>query len=177
MNIANYIKNIHLLRFSLRIIVIYHVLFDRNFILITRIKECVVKGVRGRKVRVFQRTDYSNYSDSLSCIAGADICRSHNDNDISIIMERIICAAIVVDTPLGQFELTGLRHNDVIASMIDILSKHNINPLGLPQLQGFKTSENRFVDRTEALKIAKLANQLLHPVTEVRNILYSEDIY
>ena len=61
--------------------------------------------------------------------------------------------------------------------MIDILSKHNINPLGLPQLQGFKTSENRFVDRTEALVIAKLANQLLHPVTEVRSVLYSEDIY
>ena len=87
-------------------IVIYHVLFDRNFILITRIKECVVKGVRGRKVRVFQRTDYSNYSDSLSCVAASEICLSNDNNNVSSISEKIICAAIVVGTPLGQFELT-----------------------------------------------------------------------
>ena len=59
----------------------------------------------------------------------------------------------------------GRRHNDIMA-------RFGKKVLDVNQ-QGFYTSYGRFVDRKEALKIAKDAGQI-----ELENgILYSEDLY
>jgi len=45
--------------------------------------------------------------------------------------------------------------------------------------QGFVTSTNRYVNRAEAFKIAKLNNQIYHSLheNETEGILISEDLY
>lgn len=44
-------------------------------------------------------------------------------------------------------------------------------------VQGFLTSDNRFVSRTEANKIAFEAMQIPQSVFEAKTELYSEDLY
>ena len=54
---------------------ILHIIFDRNFILITGIKEFKKDGQPYRKIKVVRRTDYGGESDYLSCLGGAEICK------------------------------------------------------------------------------------------------------
>lgn len=67
----------------------------------------------------------------------------------------------------------GYRHHDIFQRFPDELSLS-------PKAQGFYTSKGRFVDRREAFKIAREANQL--PKDRIidfpeLNILCSEDLY
>jgi hypothetical protein len=89
--------------------------------------------------------------------------------------EKIICAGILVNGKVYN----GHRHNHCLEAMNSELSwtmnRQQISQL--EKIQGFITSEGRFVDRQEALKIAREANQILNE-SEVRgDLLYSEDLY
>jgi hypothetical protein len=74
----NYKRQVH--PFIQRIIAIRHLLTNRNFILLTEIKEFVQEGKPGRIVRVIPRTDYDIESDYLSCCAGAEIIMKSHHN-------------------------------------------------------------------------------------------------
>lgn len=86
-------------------------------------------------------------------------------------MKKIICAAIM--TPTG-FIIRGHRHSDCIrvASGIRALTRYEIQHAE----QGFISSDNLFVGRETARKIAKRAGQLLDRAYDGKE-LYSEDIY
>jgi hypothetical protein len=88
-------------------------------------------------------------------------------------MLRILCAAIhnPDDVDMGGKPLIycGHRHHNVLWQSKDVSRN--------PYHQGFLTSEGKFVNREEALKIALEANQVLD-VDDIRgNELYSEDLY
>ena len=92
-------------------------------------------------------------------------------------MEKIICAAIkVIDTGKIYY---GHRHDKCISSFNDemswTLSRQEI--CKIKYIQGFITTNNRFVEREEALVIALENNQVLDK-NEIRgNKLYSENLY
>lgn len=91
--------------------------------------------------------------------------------------ERIICAAIkVVDTGKVYY---GHRHSHCISAMNGELSwELNRKQIGtLTTVQGFITSEKRFVDRVEAFVIAQENNQIINPNETRGTDLYSEDLY
>ena len=108
--------------------------------------------------------------------------------------EKIICAAIHFDdgkeyfhqpknTPTG-ITICGMRHHNCFATIALIVEayggtiekgKKRAFP-GFKETQGFLTSENRFVDRKEALSIALLENQVLDK-TKLGDMLHSEDLY
>ena len=76
--------------------------------------------------------------------------------------------------------LCGWRHGDVIAQMIELKGLRTVtngeNSVGDHE-QGFLTSQNRFVDRKEAYKIAITASQIMVEPPIKENDLYSEDLY
>jgi len=86
--------------------------------------------------------------------------------------EYILCAAICnpEEKDLAGFPLIlcGHRHNNILWQAKGISQRRNH--------QGFLTSTGRFVDRVEALKIAKQANQLIRK-TGSQDELYSDDLY
>lgn len=90
-------------------------------------------------------------------------------------MEKIICSAILM--PDGYI-IRGHRHHNCIKTAQDI-PRYKIFPDRNEDkgrcIQGFITSENRFVDRKEAKKIATNAGQLI--ATTNSDLLFSEDIY
>lgn len=112
-------------------------------------------------------------------------------------MERILCAAIwykelksKMDNPIQLPEnitegvvICGYRHPMCISILNVTTGLRSVesgeNSVG-KYIQGFLTSENRFVDRNEAFKIAKEASQILK-TSVVHNFssadLYSEDLY
>ena len=88
---------------------------------------------------------------------------------------KIICAAVKVNDLIFR----GQRHCHAIAAMHDKLS-YTMNRQEIAKLNvenGFMTSEDKFVDRGEAMKIAAASGQVFqskdHPASE----LYSEDLY
>lgn len=91
--------------------------------------------------------------------------------------ERIICAAIkIVETGKVFY---GHRHDQCLNSLNGELSwamnRQEISKL--EKVQGFVTTEGRFVDRKEGLKIA-LENDQVIDKTQIRgDNLYSEDLY
>lgn len=113
--------------------------------------------------------------------------------------EFILCAAIHcnddqkhTDQPKGiitGFVVTGRRHSDcyqVIKSILYTVDKsHLVEEIQLfaPRgNQGFITSTNRYVNRAEAFKIAKVNNQIYHNIYDndkdyENHILISEDLY
>ncbi len=72
----------------------------------------------------------------------------------------------------------GHRHADIIKTVFNLLGKRTVkngeNSVG-ETIKGFVTNKSRFVDRVEAMQIAKNANQLISETS--LNELYSEDIY
>ena len=64
------------------------------------------------------------------------------------------------------------RHIDVIVYLVEVLKF----PKPISRGQGFITNSGRFVNRLEALIIAKVANQIL-PGRGLRPQLYSEDLW
>lgn len=91
-------------------------------------------------------------------------------------MERIAAAAC---RHKGQvFHLPPpARHWNVIAHIVSEcqVQEHEF-PICPPPDQGFVTDTGRFVDRTEAWKIARDADQLL-PTAYVTTHLFSEDVW
>lgn len=103
-------------------------------------------------------------------------------------MERIYCAAIwYKDMPTPKYKpvnidtglvVEGHRHADIIRTMVNLIGKRTCqfgeNCAG-ESVQGFVTNKNRFVDRSEAMQIARAANQIISDTTFKE--LYSEDLY
>ena len=91
--------------------------------------------------------------------------------------ERIICAAIkIVETGKVFY---GHRHDQCLNYLNGELSwTMNRQEIGkVEKVQGFVTTEGRFVDRKEGLKIA-LENDQVIDKTQIRgDNLYSEDLY
>lgn len=95
--------------------------------------------------------------------------------------EYILCAAIKRLKPVPviayNYKTSTKEQDDIYSIEIgrrhnDIMARFGKKVLDVKQ-QGFYTSYGRFVDRKEALKIAKDAGQI-----ELENgILYSEDLY
>jgi hypothetical protein len=109
--------------------------------------------------------------------------------------EKIICAAVWYknfklkeEIPHNSFApknidtgivICGHRHHNCFYTMIVItgLTDMEIENQSGEIIQGFLTSKNRFVDRTEALEIALRENQVID-LNEVRgDRLFSEDLY
>lgn len=107
-------------------------------------------------------------------------------------IERILCAAIYVDTGKAEparrsyaYPATGLvfsawRHGDCFTTMLAwaaLLSDEEAARIGREQLhgrnQGFLTSTGRYVDRVEGARIAVAAGQCDPSLT----YLTSEDVY
>lgn len=88
--------------------------------------------------------------------------------------EKVVAAAIKFysnDSPNFPTIMTARRH-------VDIQERLNYtNIYTYDEVEGFWTSHNRFVDRYEAKEIAVAANQLIVPIEETYNALYSEDVW
>ena len=99
-------------------------------------------------------------------------------------MEKILCAAILyksIQSKYGENNdiiISGYRHADIILSVLKLTGLRTVtsgeNSTG-SFVQGFLTSDGRFVNRKEAMLIAKENNQLIRD--DVFDELYSEDIY
>ena len=106
-----------------------------------------------------------------------DIVFNDEWNDMDI---RVLCAAVYVDDNKEYpnqpgniktgYVVCGYRHHNClfICNSIDKQNKKN------KIIQGFLTSDNRFVDRKEALEIAKLSKQV---DGTIMSVLLSEDLY
>lgn len=104
------------------------------------------------------------------------------------IPERIVCSAcrVFVDKRDGTnedgseiiHEVYGLRHYDpFMRKQIKELEKQ-YNYALLDWEQGFLTNKRRFVDRREAMEIAKVQNQVIRlSGSSNPDILFSEDLY
>ncbi len=103
-------------------------------------------------------------------------------------MEKIICAAIwYQERPTQHYLPTnidkgvvvcGLRHPHCIHTMKALSGLRTVtfasDGVG-EHTQGFITSKNRFIDRKEALSIARAASQIIHD--NYISQLHSEDLY
>jgi len=99
--------------------------------------------------------------------------------------EYILCAAIwYKDCPLGLYGpknidrgivLCGHRHPGIIHQHVTLLGKSAFQ-MGDNE-QGFLTSTNRFVDRTEAYQIAVSKGQVVKDSSSGKKELFSEDLY
>lgn len=99
--------------------------------------------------------------------------------------ERILCAAIwykgMPDSiiQVGGVDrgvvLCGYRHGYIIHQFVALTGKRSVTSEAGEYVQGFLTTTNRFVDRKEAMIIAKKTGQ----VTSLQSFkeLYSEDLY
>lgn len=112
-------------------------------------------------------------------------------------MEKILCAAIHFDDGNkyehqpknieSGFVVSGRRHSNCYATLSAIGKVLKLEERALYAFervgrdeQGFITNLNRYVNRKEAMKIAKAANQLINPTLHDDNedaILVSEDLY
>ena len=97
-------------------------------------------------------------------------------------MSKIICASIHFDDDniyphqpkniVSGFVLSGHRHCNCIANLVVFNKRMSDYKI---KTQGFLTSDNRFVDRKEAMIIAKRENQLINKTNS--DTLFSEDLY
>jgi hypothetical protein len=103
----------------------------------------------------------------------------------SLLKEKILCAAIWFDDGKkynhqpknieSGLVLCGHRHGCIFQQIGGLVAERQ--QLGIYEKeQGYLTNTNRFVDRVEALEIAKRENQLLDPKATLTQ-LYSEDLY
>jgi len=106
-------------------------------------------------------------------------------------MEKILCAANYYQDGMihehqpknisNGFVVCGRRHHNCIGTFAQIVGFPYTDE-GLKirntEVQGFLTTDNLFVDRKEALKIATNAKQINHNVELDGNVgLISEDLY
>ena len=97
-----------------------------------------------------------------------------------IIIEKVLCAAIWVDDGKTNylyqpkniksgFVISGWRHG----SILEFMKAKKVSNKG--SMQGFITSDNRFLDRVEARELVIKTGQLED--TAWNDELYSEDLY
>ncbi len=103
-----------------------------------------------------------------------------------MVIEKIACSALYYNDYIQREHMArniktgmvicGLRHCNCFATMSIIFPnrEHIVNP-DERIIQGFITTDNRFVDRSEGYKIALLANQI--DKDDCNEILMSEDLY
>lgn len=99
--------------------------------------------------------------------------------------ERILCAAIWFNDgkrydnqPLNIDEgyvICGRRHHNCIYTNYCITGNRNADYAEI--VQGFITTDDKFVDRADALLIARSAGQILDEAEVRGKHLYSEDLY
>lgn len=94
--------------------------------------------------------------------------------------EKVVAAAIkfyIIDDSNERDQyatiMTAERHADVYDKMWAMQIRYDKQTA----VQGFWTSNNRFVDRYEAKQIAVAADQLIVPESETCAELYSEDVW
>jgi hypothetical protein len=92
--------------------------------------------------------------------------------------EYILCAALHYKGMI----IAGHRHSDcykVIENLYKIFTADAIPLTGLPdrESQGFLTSHNRYVNRVEAWKIAKVNDQIVYDKDSSDEYLISENLY
>ena len=70
------------------------------------------------------------------------------------------------------YVMIGTRHAELFERLIGVpdVIKTSI-------VEGFVTDTDRFVDRIEAKRIAVAANQLIVPIEDTYDALYSEDVW
>lgn len=98
----------------------------------------------------------------------------------------IICAALWIDDGIARsdaepkniasgFVVAGRRHHNCFFTAANLYGKP-VREMCFPAnpVQGFLTSDDRFVDRIEAARIAEDCGQI---VVDSTNCLFSEDIY
>jgi len=73
------------------------------------------------------------------------------------------------------YVVCGRRHHNCF-QINSMITKMNLDGV-VPNEQGFITSHDRFVDRKEAMVIAKQANQIINLDNIRGDNLYSEDLY
>lgn len=92
-------------------------------------------------------------------------------------MENIRCAAIMYNDII----ICGYRHGNCYETLKKLLPHLSEDELPTREQQGFLTSENRYVDRKEAWKIAKANDQIIYGQDASENgedsILISENLY
>lgn len=104
--------------------------------------------------------------------------------------EYIVCAANHYDDGIEHvhqpfniktgFVICGQRHHNcvyIFSLIVKDFPREKTVQLMRAENDGFLTSKNRFVDRHEALIIAKAANQLNNEYLNERIGLHSENIY
>lgn len=99
--------------------------------------------------------------------------------------ERILCAAIwfrdtkkYIHQPANiqsGYVICGLRHHNCFYTN-SLIYGEEYHKNKVEEMQGFLTSNNRFVSRQEAASIAREANQIKGEFKNME-ILYSEDLY
>ena len=89
-------------------------------------------------------------------------------------LETIECVAIKAPDGVVASQGKPARHHDVIRHMCDVMGYDRVTGAFT---QGFITSENRFVDRKEAVDIAVAAGQTEHHEWGPRLLLFSEDLW
>lgn len=104
-------------------------------------------------------------------------------------MEKILCAAIHYDDdkehedqPIGimyGFVIAGRRHSDCYKTIELLTGDNDLGNTIDRNHQGFITTDNRYVSRAEAWKIAIAANQVIRGSTnsDADSILISENLY
>lgn len=89
-------------------------------------------------------------------------------------MDVEICICAAIRTKEGKL-VRGHRHDDAILTA----GKMGLTPSSLMETQGFITSNNRFVDRIEGMRLQKAAGipsaYTGQPLTG--DLLFSEDLY
>lgn len=88
---------------------------------------------------------------------------------------KIVSAAIKFrfSAALQDSIMTAVRHADIYEELHGLDVAYDKSSV----IEGFMTDTNEFVDRYEAKEIAVAANQLIVPIEETYNALYSEDVW
>lgn len=88
-------------------------------------------------------------------------------------MTKLVSSAIKFTLKNNGYDnvMCGLRHSDIFKQMLE----HNIEYDMSTVVQGFWTSDDRFVSRREAVYIARAAGQIPSDFDDV--VLYSEDVW
>lgn len=85
--------------------------------------------------------------------------------------ERIVAAAVLIEPGLIVAAPPPARHGDILHPLF---LRYGIRS---GEFQGFVTSTGRFVDRTEAYRIAMASGQPWTDARHVEGTLFSEDLW
>lgn len=121
-----------------------------------------------------EKTFWHDNKRSVCC----EDCRSRRDGgntnpgDVAT-TERITAAAVKLDDDGATFHLPPpARHHDIMRELHRLVGPVIVQP----DEQGFVTSEDRFVSRHAALRIARAAGQILRETAPAHG-LFSEDVW